>query len=267
MLEAPANEHERLNSDVVKQRLGGQDITGRYRGGWIIDFVEMSLEEASLYQVPFEYVVRVIKPIRDKSNDSRMRQKWWLHGRSRPALRSAISGMQRCIVTPEVAKHRVFIWMDTATIPDHTCHIIARDDDYFFGVLHCRIHEVWSLAIGNYMGVGNDPRYNSSRTFETFPFPWPPGTEPTDDPRVQAIAAAAKDLVEQRDAWLNPPDLPQAELKKRTLTNLYNTRPDWLDAAHARLDAAVFDAYGWPHDLSDEEMLARLLALNLERAA
>jgi len=60
------------------------------------------------------------------------------------------------------------------------------------------------------------------------------------------------------------PDLP---LNQRTLTNLYNRRPDWLDQAHRRLDAAVFDAYGWPHDLSDDEILARLLALNLERAA
>jgi len=58
------------------------------------------------------------------------------------------------------------------------------------------------------------------------------------------------------------------------LTNLYNERPTWLDLAHRKLDEAVFDAYGWPHDpsassgqaLSDEEILARLLALNLERA-
>ena len=68
------------------------------------------------------------------------------------------------------------------------------------------------------------------------------------------------------DAWLNPPGLSEQELQKRTLTNLYNARPDWLDAAHKRLDAAVFDAYGWPHDLSDDEILARLLALNLTRA-
>lgn len=80
-------------------------------------------------------------------------------------------------------------------------------------------------------------------------------------------AGAAKDLVEQRDAWLHPPGLPEAKLKEHTLTKLYNARPAWLDAAHKRLDAAVFDAYGWPHDLTDEEILARLLALNLERAA
>lgn len=88
-----------------------------------------------------------------------------------------------------------------------------------------------------------------------------------DDARVVAIGAAAADLVAQRDAWLNPPGLDEALLKKRTLTNLYNERPEWLAAAHARLDAAVLDAYGWPQDLGDEAILERLLALNLERAA
>ena len=116
------------------------------------------------------------------------------------------------------------------------------------------------------MGVGNDPSYSSSRTFETLPFPWPPSKEPKNDPRVKAIAAAARDLVQLRDNWLNPPKASEAEWKKRTLTNLYNERPTWLDNAHRKLDAAVFDAYGWPHDLSDEEILSKLLALNVERA-
>ena len=83
---------------------------------------------------------------------------------------------------------------------------------------------------------------------------------------MKAIAEAAKALVEQRDAWLNPPGASAAELKKRTLTNLYNERPTWLELAHKRLDEAVLDAYGWPHGLSDEEILARLLKLNLVRS-
>ena len=109
-------------------------------------------------------------------------------------------------------------------------------------------------------------RYTRTTTFETFPFPWPPGQEPLDDPRVEAIAAAARELVQLRDAWLNPADASEAELKKRTLTNLYNARPTWLDNMHRRLDATVFAAYGWPADLSDKEILERLLALNLARA-
>ena len=83
---------------------------------------------------------------------------------------------------------------------------------------------------------------------------------------MQAIAAAAKELVEMRDRWLNPEGLSEAERKKRTLTNLYNARPTWLDLAHKRLDAAVFAAYGWEEGLTDEQILERLLALNLERA-
>ena len=82
----------------------------------------------------------------------------------------------------------------------------------------------------------------------------------------EAIGAAAADLNDKRESWLNPPGISAAELRKRTLTNLYNQRPTWLDNAHARLDAAVADAYGWAADLPDTEILERLLALNLERA-
>ena len=95
----------------------------------------------------------------------------------------------------------------------------------------------------------SDPRYTPTTCFETFPFPWPPGQEPADDPRVEAIAQAARELVQLRDAWLNPPGASDADLKKRTLTNLYNARPTWLDNAHRKLDAAVFAAYGWPASL------------------
>ena len=155
--------------------------------------------------------------------------------------------------------------MPTSTVPDHKLHVITRNDDYFFGVLQSRPHELWSLGVGSRMGVGNDPIYNSGRIMSTFPFPYPPGKEPQDSPIVQAIADAAKKLVEKRDRWLNPEGATEAELKKHTLTNLYNERPTWLDLAHKKLDNAVFDTYGWPHDLSEEQILERLLALNLER--
>ena len=267
MLAAPHNPNGRPNSDVVKRRLIGRDVVQRNQQGWLIDFGEMSESEAALYELPFEYVLRVVKPLRDENRDRLMKQNWWLHGRSRPALRHAIKGLQRCIVTPEVAKHRVFAWMSTDVVPDHTCHVIARDDDYSFGMLHSRIHEMWSLAQGAWMGVGNDPRYSSARTFETFPFPWPPSQEPKDSPLVTVIAEAARELVEKRDAWLNPPGASEHELKSRTLTNLYNARPSWLAEAHRKLDEAVFAAYGWPATLTDAEVLEHLLVLNHQRAA
>jgi len=282
MLKDTGNPNGKPNSDVVKRRLGGQDVTGNPRDIWIIDFgVDMPLEEAAKYDLPFKHILDNVKPLRDTNRREKMKQKWWIHGEARPGLRKAIKGLKRCIVTPEVAKHRVFVWMDTAIVPDHKLHVFARDDDYFFGVLHSRVHEVWTIATCSWMGVGNDPSYSSSRVFETFPFPWPPSQEPKDDSRVQAISQAAKELVEQRDRWLNPQTsevfLEDSKIEKtlkktsevsgrRTLTNLYNQRPTWLELAHKRLDETVFAAYGWKSDLSDEEILEKLLALNLERA-
>lgn len=269
LITAPSNSNGRPNSDVVRPRLGGQDLTGRSRGGWIIDFGTNTPEEqALLYEAPFEYLRVHVKPIRDKSTERRLRERWWLFSRPRPALRAWLAPLSRCVVTPEVAKHRLFAWLPTTTVPDHQLIVFAREDDYFFGVLHSRVHELWARATGTQLREAESGfRYTPSTTFETFPFPWPPGEEPQDNPRVTAIAEAARRLVELRDNWLNPSDADQATLKKRTLTNLYNERPDWLDQAHKELDKAVFDAYEWWHDLSDEEILARLLALNLERAA
>ena len=104
-------------------------------------------------------------------------------------------------------------------------------------------------------------RYTPTTCFETFPFP-----EPSEEQR-EAIAKAARELNDLREGWLNPPNVSAAELKKRTLTNLYNQRPTWLHLAHEKLDAAVADAYGWTTGLPDAEILERLLALNLQRAA
>jgi type II restriction/modification system DNA methylase subunit YeeA len=269
MLERPMNPNGRPNSDVIKRRLGGQDISRRDRRGWIIDFGKMTENDASFYEMPFEYIRQKVQATRSGNRDPLMNKKWWLHGRSRPALRAAIGNMRRCIVTPEVNKHRIFVWMDTEVIPDHKVHIIARADDYFMGVLQSEIHEKWTLATCSWIGKGNDPSYNSETTFLTFPFPYPPGTEPSEaeSPIVRAIAEAARELVRLRDSWLNPPNASEADLKSRTLTKLYNERPTWLDNAHRALDQAVFAAYGWPYPLPTQQVLANLLALNHQRAA
>uniref|UniRef100_UPI0013EAB9D7 class I SAM-dependent DNA methyltransferase n=1 Tax=Candidatus Chloroploca sp. Khr17 TaxID=2496869 RepID=UPI0013EAB9D7 len=266
MLTAPLNPNGRPNRDVVRPWVNGLDITRRPRGMFIVDFgVDMPEADAALYALPFAHIEREVKPERAKNNRAAYRERWWLHVEPRPAMRRTLVPFQRFIGTPNLTKHRIFAWVYPPTIPDHQLIVFARDDDYFFGVLHSRPHEIWALRLGT--SLEDRPRYTPSTTFETFPFPWPPGQEPLDDPRIAAISDAAQRLVAQRDAWLNEPGLSEAELKQRTLTKLYNQRPDWLDQAHKELDQAVCDAYGWPHDLSDEEILARLLALNLARAA
>ena len=265
MLSAPLNPNGRPNTDVVVPWINGIDITRRPRGMFIIDFGEMTEGEAALYERPFEYVRAHVKSERDINNRERRRLYWWHHGETVPGFRVAVQNLSRFICTPRVSKHRMFIWTDGRTLPDSRLYVVARADDYFFGVLHSRVHEVWSLATSSRHGDGNSVTYNNTTCFETYPFPWPPGQEPEANPQVEAIAAAARRLVELRTNWLNPQGADEAELKKRTLTNLYNARPTWLAHAHAQLDAAVCAAYGWPSDLSDDEILARLLALNLAR--
>ena len=185
-------------------------------------------------------------------------------------MRQALTGISRFIITPRVSKHRLFCWLPPETLADSATFVFARQDDYFFGVLHSSLHEIWARAQGTQLReVESGFRYTPTSYFDTFPFPWPPGTEPSeeDDPRVKAIAEAARELVRLRDNWLNPPKIDPNELKNRTLTNLYNKRPEWLANVHRDLDEAVFAAYGWPSNLPKEEILARLLALNHDRAA
>jgi len=265
MLSAKGNPNGRPNSDVVRPWANGLDITRRPRGFHIVDFgTEMGLEDASLYEVPFEYVNEHVRPIRATNRRKAYRDLWWLHVEPRPAMRRDLKGLPRFVSTPTIAKHRLFVWLDGRTLPDHQIIAFARDDDYFFGVLHSRAHELWSLRTGT--SLEDRPRYTPTTCFETFPLPWPPGEEPAGDPRVEAVAAATRVLDERRRAWLDPEGASEADLKKRTLTALYNARPTWLARAQEALDRAVYAAYGWPEDLPDEEVLKNLLALNAERA-
>jgi len=268
-LKLPLNPNGRPNSDVVKPWVNGLDITRRPREIWIVDFgVDMPEEQAALYEAPFQYILKEVKPLRLQNRDQSSARKWWLHQRPRPLMRESMSGLSRYLVVPRVSKHRMFVWLNRDTLPDSQLTVFSRDDDYFFGVLHSRAHEIWSLRMGT--SLEDRPRCTPTTCFETFALPWAPGTEPVDDPRVIAIGEAAKRLNELRENWLNPEGASGDELKKRTLTNLYNTRPTWLANAHAALDRAVWAAYGWEDDpamTTDEQILERLLALNLERAA
>ena len=289
-LRLPANPNGRTNSDVLAPWMNGMDVSRRPAGKWIVDFGHsMSEAESALYEAPYFYVAKNVKSVRLENRRADLRKFWWRHDRSGQSMRDRISALPRLIVTPRVAKHRLFAWLNSCISPDCQLIVIARDDDTTFGVLHSRFHEAWSLRLGTWLGKGNDPRYTPTTTFETFPFPDGlspdiPAAEYAADPRAIAIADAARRLVELRDRWLNPPEwvewvdepvpgypkrpVPRGEeaakeLKKRTLTNLYNARPQWLADAHLALDTAVAEAYGWDAKITDEEALARLLELNL----
>ena len=268
----------------------------------------MRLDVAMLYELPFRHVTENVKPARDLVRNEMEKRNWWLHARALNEMRTQLASLPRYICTPRVSKHRLFVWLHPLVLPDSAVVAIARADDTTFGILHSRFHELWSLGLCTWLGKGNDPRYTPTTTFETFPFPeglTPRDTRPPLPPTLhaqpgalplagegsEAIAAAAKQLNTLREAWLNPPEwvdwvrtpeeekagFPlrpvakpghEAELKKRTLTNLYNARPTWLAHAHRELDVAVAAAYGWTDytpEMPDEEILRRLLALNLAR--
>jgi len=284
------NPHGRPNREVLRPIWNGVDVTQGWKGRWVIDFgTDLSESEAALYEAPFAHVLANVKPVRMANNRKSRVVYWWRHGETRPGLRRKLAGLTRYIATSETAKHRVFIWLPVSVAPEHKLVVIPRDDDTTFGIVSSRIHVVWALAMGS--TLEDRPVYTASVCFETFPFP--AGLQPNrntsdyaDDPRAQAIAAAARWLNELREHWLNPPEwvervpevvpgypdrlIPKpehaADLKKRTLTQLYNQRPTWLVNAHRTLDEVVAAAYGWPADLSDEDVLRRLLALNRERA-
>ena len=294
-LTRPVNANGRSNTDVLRPWVNGMDLVRRPSDTWIIDFGwVMSEAEAAYYAAPFAHALRNVRAGREKNNRETYRRLWWRHVEPRPGMLAKFTNLNRYIVTPRVSKHRVFVWMKPPTLPDSATIAIARDDDTILGILHSRFHELWSLRLGT--SLEDRPRYTPTTTFETFPFPallTPnlPAEAYIDDPHAVAISAAARDLIERRDLWLNPPDLTEripevvpgypdrivpknpkaaAILKTRTLTNLYNTRgtPEgtWLDTLHRTLDEAVAAAYGWPADLTDDEILGRLLALNHERA-
>lgn len=289
-LTLPLNPNGKSNAYVLCPWINGIDVVRRPQDRWLIHFNSMAEQHAALFEAPYAWVLEYVRPDRCASNSTMERRDWWLLARRAPAMQSALTPLSRYIVTPEVAKHRVFIWVDRRVVPDKNVVVIARDDEVTFGILHSQFHAAWSLRLGT--TLEDRPRYTSSTTFRTFPFPEGltpdiPAANYAADPRAIAIAAAARRLDELRENWLNPADLVRREpevvpgfpdrvlpiddeaariLKKRTLTNLYNERPAWLGHAHRALDEAVAAAYGWPAGITDDDALARLFALNQDRA-
>jgi hypothetical protein len=268
---AGPNPNGKPNSDVVRPLVNGQDLARQRTTRSVVDFgVWVPLDDAAQYEAPFGHVEKHVYPARQGANQRSTREKWWIHWNPRPEMRKKLAPLSRFLATPTNSKHRIFVWLSQPTLPDHQVIAFAREDDYFFGVLHSRAHEVWSLATGTQLREAESGfRYTPTECFETFPLPWRPGDEPQDDPRLLSVAEAARLLAIKRKRSLDPPEDTQDQTSEgRILTDLYNDRPPWLRQAHERLDEAVYAAYGWdegPRALPDQTVLKRLLALNLSR--
>ena len=283
---------------VVRPYLITDDITTRPLDRFIVNFVGRDEKAAAMFEKPFAAIsnVRLHRPNTDRFNYFQ-KYPWWQFAWPRPEMFMALHGLPRYIAITRVSKHHLCAWTPSAVTPGDALVVVARDDDTTIGVLQSRIHEVWALRRGTSLGVGNDPRYTHTTCFETFPFP--DGLTPNvaaakyeGNEEAKAIATAAQELIKLRNHYLNPPEWTdwlitpeeqaagfpkrpvaklghEADLKKRTLTNLYNHRPSWLALAHETLDKAVAAAYGWSDytpQWKEEVILRRLLALNQQRS-
>lgn len=286
------------SSKVIRPYRNGRDLTQSPRHVNAIDLHGLDLETVRQnYGTIYQWLLERVKPEREQNRDRRLRENWWLHRRSRGDLRNMLNGLPRYIATVETTKHRLFTFLDADILPDNMLVNIAVDNAAILGILSSRVHAAWALTAGGRLGMGNDPRYNKTRCFETFPFP-----ELTDEQ-----ATEIGQLAEQIDAHRKR---QQAEHPTLTLTGMYNVMEklrageglnakeqtinqqglvSTLLADHDALDRAVFNAYGWD-DLAkalvglpgattplpdkpaaqaeaEEELLMRLVALNKQRAA
>lgn len=268
----------------IRPYRNGRDLTARPRGVLAIDLFGLTAEEVrSRYPEVYQHVLATVKPERETqfakspTKDAEAYAKlWWVFGKPRQDLRPALEGLPRYLVTVETAKHRVFQFMDAAILPDNMLVVVATDDAFHLGVLSSRFHIVWTLAQGG--TLEDRPRYSKSRCFDPFPFPL---ATPAQADRIRRAAEALDAHRKERQA-LHP---------RVSLTDAYNVlvklragvAPATLDAEdraildaalvlvlqelHDDLDAVVAEAYGWPADLPDDDLLARLVALNKARAA
>lgn len=264
-----------IPNELLRLYCNGRELIFGEITRYAIDAFPMSEAELratapSVYQWLYDNV----RPVRAANRDKDLREKWWLHRRSNQDMRAALGALDRYIATVETSKHRTFSFMQREVLPDQKLRVAALDDGWQLATLSSKFHTMFSDAAGGRLGVGNDPVYNGTRCFDPFPFP----------DMTESQKAHLRALGEELDTHRKH---KQAAHPKLTLTQMYNVLEKLragetiggkdkeiydqglisiLRDLHDQIDAAVAEAYGWPADLSDEDILLRLVALNRERA-
>ena len=265
----------------IRPYRNGRDLTGTPRGVLVIDLFGLQTDDVRLrFPAVYQWLLERVKPDRDQNPRPRRRDFWWRFAEDQPRMRESIEGLPRYIVTGQVAKHRVFQWLDASILPDDKLIAVASADALHLGVLSSVVHSAWALTAGGRLGVGNDPVYSKSTCFEAFPFP--------DVDPAGSLAARIRTLAEQIDAHRKA---QLAAHPDATLTATYNVLEKLrsgealtakekvvhehglvgvLKSLHDELDAAVLQAYGWA-DLTlpadTDSLLVRLVELNAKRSA
>ncbi len=247
--------------EVVRPYLDADDITEDPRQQprrWVIDFGQLPLEAAKRYPAALKIVRQEVKPIRDENADEGFREKWWLFGRPRGAMRKAIGGLSRYVAGTRHGKRLLVVWCQPWTMASDAADIFAFEDDYSMGILTSSAHGAWAWAQGS--TLKGDLRYTPSSVFMTFPWP-----DPVSEDQRKSIGGAGRNIIERRQEICAQDGLG--------LTNLYNSVEEGayqdMKALHLKLDEAVAEVYQWPKAVAhnDDEMVQRLLKLNREIAA
>ncbi|MER9864489.1 DNA methyltransferase [Mesorhizobium sp. M0185] len=292
----------------------GRDVAQRPRGVMVIDLFPLGIEEVQVrFPDVYQHVLERVKPERDSNREDFRREHWWWFGRRHTDLREFLSSIPRYIATVETTKHRFFQFLDASIRPDNKIVAIGLTTGEHLAVLSSRLHVAWAIATGGWMGIGNDPVYAKSLTFD--PFPFPIAVDHDIKPNVQLFAQQ-----ERLRALGERLDVFRADRLKRyphlTMTGLYNALErlrelengsevspptdaerdvhqagliSVLKEIHDDIDRTVLVAYGWEdlipalvgkpgatlpsihkspeQEHAEEELLSRLVALNVARAA
>jgi hypothetical protein len=249
------------NQEVLKLFSMGENLASNPHGKperWIIDFNEMSIEDASDYKLPFDHVKKTVKPERDNNRDERARSSWWRFLRPRPDMRQAIASLSLYFAVPRVSKWAVFIPFPLNWLAGDKSVVVASDDFYVLGVLSAKVHRSWMKV---QMSTLEDRiAYTHNTCFETFPFPQlDPNTSTKAKQAIEKIRATMQELHQYRSQ--------QMESKQWGITKLYNEYfhepASQLYKLHAKLDKLVMQAYGFSED---DDILSKLLELNMQLA-
>jgi len=290
-------ERDSRNQERIFPYLGGEEVNEsptHSHARYVIDFEEMTLEQAQMWPDLLALLERTVKPDRAGRSRAIAEWPWWLFWRPRGELRAATSGLERVLVLSEVSKHHGLAFVPSRTVCSHRLVVFALDSLSAFAALQSRAHEVWTRFFGS--TFEDRPVYSSSSCFEPFPFAakWKAA------PSLEGAGRACYDF---RAALM----VRNGEGLTKTYNRFHdpdNREPDIVELRrlHDAMDRAVLDAYGWtdiqptceflldyeeeedpdddptrkrrkkkpwryrwPDDTRDE-VLARLLALNQECA-
>lgn len=265
------NEYEK---SVLVPLRNGDDLLYGARGVFVPNLIQVETEFELKGVAPhlFQYLRESVFPKRQLDRDPRLQKYWWRFRRSNEGYFSLKSNLDRCIVTVETAKHRMFFFVESNIIVEHGSISFGFADAAMLSLLSSKPHVSWTLATGG--TLEDRPRYNKIRCFDPFPFP------DTSD----AIRRDLRECGEELDALRKR---VIAEHPKLTLTGLYNVLEKLksgealsdkdedikqrglvviLRELHERIDELTSRAYGWPADLAEAQILERLVALNADRS-